>query len=184
MTTYYQKQGTDFITTHNLEFRVVHIGHDCPSFCEDVVKGNAMDQVDTWPRKTHIHGHHYNVTISAKDRGHFTIDFWNSYADEFHNWAIKHRMFAMDSISTDYRLGELIKAELRKGKGRFEPTPYDVLTVITKQDPGSFEDFCGDFGYDTDSRKAESVYFAVQKEWSKVRRFFTADEITEMQDIC
>jgi hypothetical protein len=178
MITDYQKQGTDFIATYNLEFRVVHIGHDCPASCEDAAKGNAMDEVDKWPRKTHIHGHHYHITISAKDRGHFTIDYWNSYADEFHNWAVEQQVFP-----GEYRLRELVKPELRKGRGRFEPTPYDVLAIVTKSDPGSFEDFCGDYGYDTDSQKAESVYFAIQKEWSKVRRFFTADEITELQDI-
>jgi len=180
----YQKQGADFLTKHNLEFRVVHIGHDCPAFCEDAANMKAMDELDKWPRKSHIHGHHYHVTISAKDRGHFTVDFWNSYADEFHNWALKHRTLGFASISdAPYKLQEMINAEVRKGKNRFEPTPYDVLAAITKSDPGTFEDFCSDFGYDTDSRKAEAVYFAVQKEWTKVRRFFTAEEIEEMQQI-
>lgn len=133
----YQKQGTDFLTKHNLEFRAVHIGSDCPTFCEDAQNMKDMDKLETFPRKSHVHGQHYHITISAKGRGHFTIDFWNSYADEFHNWALKRRTLAMDSITTDYKLGELVKAELRKGKNRFEPTPYDVLAAITKSDPGN-----------------------------------------------
>jgi len=55
---------------------------------------------------------------------------------------------------------------------KLPPTSYDLLATLTKYNPGLFEDFCGDFGYDTDSRKAEQTYFAVQKEWSKVHRLF------------
>ena len=43
------------------------------------------------------------------------------------------------------------------------PTSYDVLSCLTKSDPGQYRDFCEEFGYDTDSRKAyetwESVLF-------------------------
>jgi hypothetical protein len=183
----YTEQAEEFMRKHELTFRVVHIGSDCPTFCEDRVKGIAMDKLDEFPRKSHIHGHHYLCTISGKERSAFQIDFWNSYADEFHNWALKHRIAAMPWATTissmSYKLQDMIKAELKKGKQRSEPTPYDVLACITKSEPGSFEEFCGEFGYDTDSRKAEQVYFAVQAEWSKVRRFFTAEEIAEIQEI-
>lgn len=63
------------------------------------------------------------------------------------------------------------------------PTAYDLLTCLTKSDPGTFEDFYGDFGYDNDSRKAEKIYQAVVQEWQKVTEFFTSEEIEELQDI-
>lgn len=63
------------------------------------------------------------------------------------------------------------------------PTAYDVLTCLTKTDPESFEDFCGNFGYDTDSRKAMKIYKSVCKEWLKVGAFFTEEELNELQDI-
>ena len=74
-------------------------------------------------------------------------------------------------------------ADKYKGKRRTTVQPYDVLTCIQKNDPGSFDDFCSDFGYDSDSRRAEAVYFAVQKEWIKVVRFFTSEELKELQTI-
>lgn len=53
-----------------------------------------------------------------------------------------------------------------------KPTAYDILACLTKYDPGTLEDFCSDYGYDEDSRKAESTYKAVCKEWRNVERVF------------
>jgi len=63
------------------------------------------------------------------------------------------------------------------------PTAYDVLSCLTKSDPGTFEDFCSEFGYDSDSRKVERIYKAVCKEWKQVSDMWTADEIEKMQEI-
>ncbi len=69
------------------------------------------------------------------------------------------------------------------GNGSKAPTQYDVLACIQKYDVGSFEDFCGEFGYDEDSRKALKTYKAVCKEYEKVSKFFTSDEIEILQHI-
>lgn len=63
------------------------------------------------------------------------------------------------------------------------PSAYDLLTCLTKYDPGTFEDFCSEFGYDSDSRKAEKTYKAVVRDWHKVNKFFTPEEIEELQEI-
>ena len=54
------------------------------------------------------------------------------------------------------------------GNGNNHPTAYDLLTCITKSGPGSFEDFCSEFGYDNDSRSAEKTWKSVQGPiWSR-----------------
>lgn len=63
------------------------------------------------------------------------------------------------------------------------PTAYDVLTCLQKYDVGSFADFCGEFGYDEDSRSAKKTYKAVRKEFSKVSELFSDEEIEELQEI-
>lgn len=63
------------------------------------------------------------------------------------------------------------------------PTAYDVLTALTKYDPYSFENFCADYGYDCDSRKAEGIYKAVCKEWENVNKLFTSEQIELLQEI-
>jgi len=67
--------------------------------------------------------------------------------------------------------------------GNTEPTMYDVLTCLEKYDHPTFEDFCGEFGYDTDSRSAEKTYDAVRTEYEAVVVLFgdVMDELREIQ---
>lgn len=64
-----------------------------------------------------------------------------------------------------------------------EPTAYDILACLTKYDPGTFEDFCREFGYDTDSRSAEKTYNAVCEEYEKVKTIWTDAEIEQLAEI-
>lgn len=63
------------------------------------------------------------------------------------------------------------------------PTAYDVLTCLQKYDVGTFENFCGEFGYDEDSRTAERTYKAVLKEYQMVCDIWTSDEIEQLAEI-
>ena len=45
-----------------------------------------------------------------------------------------------------------------------------------------FEDFCSDFGYDSDSIKAKKIYNACVKNTDKLYRVFTNDELESMRE--
>lgn len=62
---------------------------------------------------------------------------------------------------------------------------YDVLSCLSVDVSidGTFEDFCADFGYNTDSRSALDLYLKCQEQSSKLRRFFTAQEINDLEEI-
>jgi hypothetical protein len=176
----YTNQAEDFLKASNLTFRTVLVGSDCPPFCADAEADRDMDMVDKFPRKTHIHGKHYRCTISGEGRGHVGFDFWNSYADEEFN-AYWYGTDQQRLLWRDYPQWDNVR---KAGRGpKRIPTGYDLLSAITKYDPGSLENFCSDFGYDTDSRKAEETYRAVLKEWAKVRKFFTEAELEQLQEI-
>jgi len=64
-----------------------------------------------------------------------------------------------------------------------QPTAYDILACLTKHDPGTFEEFCSEFGYDEDSRKAEKTYKAVKDEYMNVCSLFSDEELNELQEI-
>jgi len=66
--------------------------------------------------------------------------------------------------------------------GANEPTAYDILSCLTKYEPGTFENFCSDYGYNSDSRAAEKIYKAVKKEFAGVERVF-GDVLEQLQEI-
>ena len=63
------------------------------------------------------------------------------------------------------------------------PTLYDVLACLQKYDVGTFEDFCSEFGYDTDSRNAKKTYKAVVKQYDKMCSLFSNDELEVLTGI-
>ena len=103
----------------------------------------------------HIHGAKYRVTFRRKDNKTAKKSF---------------SVFFWDSFNDQQNGNETV-------------SPYDVLAAIQKDEVGTFENFCADFGYDADSRKAERIYKAVTREWYKVGSFFTQEELAEAQEI-
>lgn len=116
----------------------------------------------------------------AKNHGvklHVLETSWGKYfPDDWQERYIFKLRLTRGRKSYTFTFGQSIAA------GSQPPTMYDVLTCFTKSDPGTFEDFCDEFGYNTDSRTAERVYKAVCKEWKAVERLF-GDVLEELQEI-
>ena len=73
-----------------------------------------------------------------------------------------------------------MELELIKG---IPPTNYSILSCLQKNEVGTFEDFCGEFGYSEDSRTAEKIYKTVCKEYNNVCKIWNDEEIEELQEI-
>ena len=88
----------------------------------------------------------------------------------------------------DWKDANHYKVTLRKGNRQLttyfsqgyainhEPTAEDVLDCLASDSSSvdnarSFEDWAGDYGYDTDSRKAEKIYNACRKQADKLKTF-------------
>lgn len=67
--------------------------------------------------------------------------------------------------------------------GHIAPTAYDVLSCLQKHAVGTFEDFCADFGYDTDSAKAKRTYDAVLFEFKSMQLIFNDEELEELTEV-
>ncbi len=63
------------------------------------------------------------------------------------------------------------------------PSEYSVLACLTKYDPGTLENFCSEFGYDIDSKKADRVYNAVVAEYTALCTLFSDAEMELMAEI-
>lgn len=69
------------------------------------------------------------------------------------------------------------------GHGGAPPTSEEVLECLRSDayaDGDTFEEFCFNLGYASDSRKAEKTYKAAQRQTDKLRRFLGADLFTEL----
>ncbi len=63
------------------------------------------------------------------------------------------------------------------------PTAAEVLTGLALDASGadlSFEEWCSEFGLNSDSRKAERIFKAVRQHTTKLRGFLSADQYQEL----
>lgn len=116
--------------------------------------GKGKDKKPLWAKDGQSWGQHYKVGLHRGKAGHVTSVYFDFW----------------DSI-----------ANKEVGK---RPTAYDFLSCIQKYPVESFEHFCSDFGYDTDSILALKTYKEVRKEFAKVSKIFHREsELKELQEI-
>lgn len=124
----------------------------------------------------------YTVTIIRNGR-QYTFKFGNSlnatgrYIARYQGGDVHFQ-----DINSATRLAASSR-DVRKNPNFKAPTYYDVLAALTKTDPGLFQDFCKEFGYDTDSRRAERIYNAVRDEYLHLANIFSSEELEQMQEI-
>lgn len=125
----------------------------------------------------------WELTLTRQGKQSLSVKFGQSIADSF-LWPQHSGMYPLVRYNNPKKSRNEIYCNNNKQPSQhIKPTAYDMLTCLTKYDPGSFENFCGEFGYDTDSRKAERTYNAVREEWYKVKAFFTTEEIAQLSEI-
>lgn len=165
----YIKQAMNFLQRANATCKIDFVGLAVNKDWKETTKRNL-----------------YKVALTTP-KGSMTFDFW----DSIHNTEISQMSieeYAKKRFKCEYchliYSGKInAQKELKEKKASAKPTEYDILACMTKSDPGTFEDFCCEFGYDEDSRTAERIYFAVQKEYSELSRIFTPEQMEELQEI-
>lgn len=157
MQTQYEQQAQDFLNKTNTKISTKFICYD-KHFSDD-------DQ----PRDI------YEVTIEREGRKPFTFRFGQSIMFSS-GYVEKCAQQRLDRGEPARKVAAYKKSAIK------HPSSYDILSALTKSDPETFDDFCANFGYSNDSRKAERIYFAAQKEWREVNRIF-GDVLVELQDI-
>ena len=90
------------------------------------------------------------------------------HADKESRYVFKLRL-TRDKKSYTFSFGQSIAA------GAEYPKLYDILACLTKYDPESFENFCSEYGYDEDSRKAENTWKACKRSAEKLARIYDGD---------
>lgn len=165
----YIQQATDFLQKANATMKIEYVGL-------------AVNKEWKEKEKRCL----YEITLTSP-LGSMYFDFWDSIRNTeikvmtLKTYAEKKYQISFDDLT--YTETMQAKKELAAKKKAAIPSAYDVLACLTKYDPGTFEDFCYEFGYDEDSRTAERIYFAVQKEYTQVSRLFTSEQMEELAEI-
>lgn len=178
----YEQQANKFLKDTNTEFKA------------EFLKNGLHFQDDKEARDIYL------ITLKKGDR-EFKFNYGNSlnnslrfkimpgYLDDEIKQKIEKKGLSFIGCNT--------KEELKKislffiGMGNFwkenkdfkEPLAYDVLACLQSYEVGSFKDFCGDFGYDDDSIKAEKIYQAVLNEYNNLKMLYSDEELLKLQEI-
>lgn len=165
----YIKQATDFLQKAHAEMKIEYMGL-------------AVNKEWKEKEKRCL----YQITLTSP-RGSMVFDFWDSIRNTeikimtLEVYAEKQYRIPFSDLNQTEKMQA--KKSLRQKKKAAAPSVYDILACLTKYDPGTFEEFCSEYGYDEDSRTAERVYFAVQKEYTQLAKLFTPDEMEELAEI-
>jgi len=175
----YQKQANDFLQSTNTLFSVKFLRHG--KHFDDDKDGEYRDI--------------YEITLS-KGKRTYTFEFGQSIKDSgfYYQYKTSKTKFPIDKKYLLKENKSKLLMHIKMKNSSFvphldiihypeTPTAYDVLACLTKYEPGTFENFCSEYGYDTDSRKAEKAYNAVKEEYLNVSRLFTEEEIEQLQEI-
>jgi hypothetical protein len=174
MKTDYLKQAIDFLQKTDTSFKCDFLKNDF-HFSGDKEKRDI-----------------YRITLKRGSRK-FSFNFGQSLNDSGFYYTKGRQIIEIDRKQIENKhLAATIKAKdydfMHNGKSDkihypVVPNEYDVLACLTKYDPGDFEDFCNEFGYDTGSRSAKKTYKAVVKEWMKVCSIWNDEEIEKLAEI-
>lgn len=113
---------------------------------------------------------------SKPDHAHKPDEDWGRSAS---HWKVTLRN-GKKSLTVGYHMGSA---------HRGEPVCTDVLHSVISDaqmfyQARGFEDFCGDLGYDPDSRKAEKFWKSIKATAPKVKRFvapYSLDELSSLE---
>ena len=128
----------------------------------------------------------YNVVLSSP-KGIMPLQFWDSINNTQTSEMTKEA-YAKKRFKCEYQYltdgdKRKVRKELSQKKAEAKPTAYDVLACVTKYDPGTFKEFCMDYGYDDDSITAYKTYVAVTEEYKNLERVFTREQLKELEEI-
>jgi hypothetical protein len=160
----YEQQAQNFLIETETEFKTEFIGN------------NKYFDDDKQTRDIYL------ITLKRGNR-EYKFKFGNSL-----NNSGKFKIFASDGFKLTNDEKEALKykkktAHVKRNNDFKEPSAYDVLACLTKSEVGTFKDFCGEFGYNEDSIKAEKMYNAVIDEWENIKMLYSDEEILKLQEI-
>jgi hypothetical protein len=129
----------------------------------------------------------YDVTLKRGSR-EYKFTYGNSLIDSKHyvSRIDENVWFTLSGINLKGRFKctneKYLKDYCKLIEGK-PPKPYDILACLEKYDYESFEDFCSELGYDTDSRNAERIYNACKDQYLHLISLYNEEEMEMLREI-
>ena len=128
----------------------------------------------------------YRITLTTK-KGIYSYFYWGSIREgnlrQMSEEMYARKKYKCEYSDLSYEEKHTVKLEFTKELKNLVVTPYAVVADLQKYDIGTFEDFCLEFGYDVDSRRALQCYLDVQAQYSELCKIFSEDELERLREI-
>jgi len=124
----------------------------------------------------------HGIKVSAKLTNK-KLPSWDGYAKDGPR---KNNHFVVTLKNENRRVSfDFFDSESNFRAGKTELDVYSILTCCSSgfHCSGDFEDFCAEFGYDNDSRKAEKLHKACLKQSSKLKKLFVGQAAEDLMEI-
>ncbi len=170
----YEQRANDFLAKHEITFEAKFLRHDSMRLDKDNVKRDIYSCV--------LRRGRHNISVKFGQSIAHSGEWLAKDPNPVRN---KSKTFENRTEADAYmsKMGGGWSNRAVKNPNKKAPTAYDMLACLTKSDPGTFDDFCSEFGYSNDSISAKETWQAVREEWGDVRSFFSRDELEEAQEI-
>ena len=112
--------------------------------------------------------------VFFKKMAYFEEDKKDNVKRDVYNVVIKNARY-------EYKLK--FGASIRDTENKIKPDEYDILACLTHYEPGTFEDFCCNYGYNNDSITASNIYKACKEEYEAITKLFNEQEMEELIEI-
>ena len=166
----YQKQALDFLASANATMKIEFQCVDVNQNWNDNAKRNKYRFTITTPRGK-MSGDFWDSIVNTQITLMTVQEFWEKFGYRFPSYY---------SYSSK-------QARLKDLKATAVPTPYCILSCLTKYDPGTMHEFFDEFGYEVhsvdDMFSFMNTYNAVVKEYHDLCRIFTPEQMEMLREI-
>ena len=165
----YEQEINDFLEATKTKIMIEPIGFMINKVWEE-----------TKPRMT------YKVTL-FNPNWKYTFIFYDSIKNseilrmDIFNFTKKRYNRYLENMSCYERI--LVEKELFKLKEKAKLNEYGILYCLNKIDPGTFKEFCREYGYDEDSISARNIYIGMIEEYKNLQKLFTEEQLNELIEI-
>ena len=177
----------------------------CNDTIEDAMEHMDADDFDDWDEEEFAewmfeeHKDNLNEAFPRDEDFPYSSDYETKALQFAERWgvelSVKHYKYDK-YLAEDTQKRHIFKFSIKTANGEYSatfgqsladgektPTTYDILSALTKSDPGTYKDFCAEFGY-AGGEDTIKIWKSVCKEWRGVLKLFGPEDSKCFEEFC